>query len=86
MERVYKIGHYKRANEWIIYREYDWMVQYLGSWMVWVNNKSNASRFLHEQDAVSALSICKFSCLKTEEEYIEEKINEEKTKTSRGEL
>lgn len=87
MERVYKIGHYKRENEWIIYREYDWMVQYLGSWMIWVNNKSNASRFLHEQDAVSALSVIKFKWdLKTEEEYIEEKISEQKIKTSRGEL
>lgn len=87
MKREYKIGHYKRENEWIIYREYDWMVQYLGSWMIWVNDKKNARRFLHEQDAISSLSVIKFKWdLKTEEEYIEEKINEGKTKTSRGEL
>jgi hypothetical protein len=87
MKRKYKIGHYKRANEWIIYREFDWMVQYLCSWMIWSSNKNSAKKFLYEQDAVSTLSIIKFSkWLKTEEEYIEEKINEGKIKTSREEL
>ncbi len=87
MKRVYKIWHYKRDNEWIIYREFDGMVQYLAGWMIRSSNKNSAKRFLHEQDAVSALSIIKFSkWLKTEEEYIEEKINEKKEKTSRGEL
>lgn len=87
MKREYKIGHYKSVNEWIIYREYDWMVQYLGSWMIWVNNKSHAKRFLHEQDAVSTLSVCKFKWdLKTEEEYVQEKIDWAKIKTSRWEL
>lgn len=87
MKREYKIGHYKRENERIIYREFDWMVQYLGSWMIWVSNKGHARRFLHEQDAISTLSVIKFKWdLKTEEEYIEEKTNEGKIKTSRGEL
>lgn len=87
MKREYKIGHYKRANERIIYREFDWMVQYLCSWMIWSSNKNSAQRFLHEQDAISTLSVIKFKWdLKTEEEYIEEKNNEGKIKTSRGEL
>ncbi len=34
MKREYKIGHYKRDNEWIIYREFDGMVQYLAGWMI----------------------------------------------------
>jgi hypothetical protein len=87
MKREYKIGHYKRANERIIYKEYDWLVQYLAPWMIWTSNKSSAKRFLHEQDAVSNLSVIKFKWdLKTEEEYIDEKINEGKIKTSREEL
>jgi hypothetical protein len=87
MKREYKIGCYKRANERIIYREYDNMVQYLAPWMIWTSNKNSAKRFLHEQDAVSTLSVIKFKWdLKTEEEYIDEKINEEKIKTSREEL
>lgn len=84
MKREYKIGHYKRDNEWIIYRKYDWMVQYLASWMIWSSNKKLAKRFLHKQDCESALSIVKFSkWLKTEEEYIEEKIEERKEKSEK---
>lgn len=81
MKRGYKIGHYKRVNEWIIYREYDWMVQYLAPWMIWTSNKNSAKRFLHEQEAESSLSVIKFKWeLKTEEEYIEEKIENSKSK------
>lgn len=55
--------------------------------MVWSSNKKLARRFLHKQDCESALSIVKFSkWLKTEEEYIEGKINESKEIRSRGEL
>ena len=75
MERTYKIWHYKRANERIIYREFDWMVQYLCSWMIRSSNKNSAQRFLHEQEAVSTLVVIKSQWeLRTEEEYIEEKI------------
>ena len=87
MKRKYKIWHYKKDNERIIYREFDWMVQYLCPWMIWSSNKNSAKKFLYEQGAVSTLSVIKFKWdLKTEEEYIEEKINGEKTKTSREEL
>ncbi len=87
MKREYKIWYYKRDNERIIFREYEDMKQWLTREMVWSSNKKLARRFLHKQDCESALSIIKFSkWLKTEEEYIEEKINEKKEKTSRGEL
>ena len=81
MKREYKIGCYKREKERIIYREYDNMVQYLAPWMIWTSNKNSAKRFFHEQDAVSNLVVIKSKWeLKTEEEYIEEKIENLKNK------
>lgn len=87
MKREYKIGHFKIDNERVIFRECEDMVQWLTREMVWSSNKKLARRFLHKQDCESALSIVKFSkWLKTEEEYIEDKINESKEVRSRGEL
>lgn len=87
MKREYKIGHFKSDNERVIFRECEDMVQWLTREMVWSSNKKLARRFLHKQDCESALSIVKFSkWLKTEEEYIEDKINESKEIRSRGEL
>lgn len=87
MKREYKIGHFKKDNERAIFRECEDMKQWLTWEMVWSGNKKLARRFLHKQDCESALSIVKFSkWLKTEEEYIEEKINESKEIRSRGEL
>lgn len=87
MKREYKIGHFKRDNERVIFRECEDMKQWLTWEMVWSSNKKLARRFLHKQDCESALSIVKFSkWLKTEEEYIEGKINESKEVRSRGEL
>lgn len=61
--------------------------QWLTADRIRTKNPSLAWRYLHEQDCVSALSIIKFSkWLKTEEEYIHEKIEEEKIKQSWGEL
>lgn len=87
MKREYKIGHFKSDNERVIFRECEDMKQWLTREMVWSSNKKLARRFLHKQDCESALSIVKFSkWLKTEEEYIEDKINESKEVRSRGEL
>lgn len=83
MKREYKIGYFKRDKERVIFRKCEDMVQWLTWEMVWSSNKKLAKRFLHEQDCESALSIVKFSkWLKTEEEYIEEKIEEQKEKKS----
>jgi hypothetical protein len=43
-------------------------------------------KFISEQDAVSALSVCKFKWLKTEEEYIDEVKTEKKEKKTWSEL
>ena len=84
MKREYKIGHYRKENERAIFREFEDMKQRLTREMVWTSNKKLAKRFLHKQDCESALSIVKFSkWLKTEEEYIEEKIEEEKEKSEK---
>lgn len=84
MKREYKIAHFHRENERAIFRKYEDMVQWLSSQMVRTAKKQRAMRFLHEQDCVSALSVIKMSKweLKTEEEYIEEKIGETKEKKS----
>ena len=86
-KRAYKVAHRWEGNEWSIFRQDGDLVQWLAPELVWTREKKYAKRFLHKQDVESALSIIKMKkCLKTEEEYIEEKINEEKIKTSRGEL
>lgn len=86
-KRAYKVAHRWEDNEWSIFRQDGDLVQWLAPELVWTREKKYAKRFLHKQDVESALSIIKMKkCLKTEEEYIEEKINEEKIKTSRGEL
>lgn len=83
MKRDYKIAHFPKENERAIFRKFEWMEQWLTREMVWTSNKKLARRFLHKQDCESALSIVKFSkWLKTEEEYIEEKIEEQKEKRS----
>lgn len=83
MKRDYKIAHFPKENERAIFRKFEWMEQWLTREMVWTSNKKLARRFLHKQDCESALSIVKFSkWLKTEEEYIEEKIEEQKEKKS----
>lgn len=83
MKRDYKIAHFTKENERVIFREFEWMKQWLTWEMVWSSNKKLARRFLHEQDCESALSIVKFSkWLKTEEQYIEEKTEEQKEKKS----
>lgn len=87
MKRDYKIAHYSKENERAIFREYEDMKQWLTSEMVWSSNKKLARRFLHKQDCESALSIVKFSkWIKTEEEYIDEKIEWWKEKRSWSEL
>ena len=87
MKRDYKIAHYLKENERAIFRESWDTKQWLSSNKIWTKNERWAWRYLHEQDCVSALSIIKFSkWLKTEEEYIHEKIEEEKIKQSWGEL
>lgn len=52
MKREYKIAHYKRENEWSIFRKFEDMIQWLDSRTVRVNSKKLAKRFLHEQDAI----------------------------------
>ena len=85
--REYKIWHYPRENERIIYRTDGDTAQYFTSQKLWASDKKQAKRFLHQQEAVSALVIIKRSWdLKTEEEYIEEKLNESKEKTTRKEM
>jgi len=55
--------------------------------MVWSKDKRSAKRFLREQDATSVLIFIRTQWeLKTEEEYIEEKIEEQKEKRSWSEL
>lgn len=88
MEWEYKIAHWNADNEWSIFRT-DWedAVQWLSPEHIWTSKKKRAMKFINEQDAVSALTVIKFKWeLKTEEEYIDEKISEEKTKTTRWEL
>lgn len=83
MKREYKIAYFPKENERAIFREFEWMKQWLIWEMVWSSNKKLARKFLHEQDCKSALSIVKFSkWLKTEEQYIEEKTEEQKEKRS----
>ncbi len=83
MKRDYKIAHFKKENERAIFRTCDWMEQWLRPWMVWSKDKSMAKRFLHEQDATSVLIFIRTQWeLKTEEQYIEEKIEEQKEKKS----
>lgn len=87
MKRDYRIAHFSKENERAIFRE-EWDTkQWLTADRIRTKNPSLAGRYLHEQDCVSALSIIKFSkWLKTEEEYIQEKIEEGKIKQSWGEL
>lgn len=88
MKREYKIAHFPRENERAIFREFENMKQWLNTDMVRTSNKKLAMRFLHEQDVLSALSIVKTKKwgLKTEEQYIEEKIEEQKEKRSWSEF
>lgn len=87
MKRNYNIVHFGKENERAILRECEGTAEWLGSPLVRTKHKQHARRFLHQQDCESALSVIKFKWdLKTEEEYTEEKINEWKEKTSRGEL
>lgn len=88
MKREYKIAHSPRENERAIFREFENMKQWLNTDMVRTSNKKLAMRFLHEQDVLSALSIVKTKKwgLKTEEQYIEEKIEEQKEKRSWSEF
>lgn len=83
MKREYKIACYRKDNEWSIFREFDWMRQWLTTNTTWSNEKKLARRFLYKQDVESALSIVKTKWdLKTEEQYIEERIEEQKEKKS----
>ena len=87
MKREYKIAHFKRENEWSIFRKFEDMIQWLDSRNVRVNSKKLAKRFLHEQDAISALIFIKTQWeLKTEEQYTEEKKEEKKEKRSWSEF
>ena len=88
MKREYKIAHLHRENERIIFREFEGMKQWLDTDMRRTSNKKLAMRFLHEQEVISALSIVKTKKweLKTEEQYIEEKIEKAKEKRSWSEL
>ena len=87
MKREYKIAHFPKENERAIFRKFEWMEQWLRPWMVWSKDKRNAKRFLREQDATSVLIFIRTQWeLKTEEEYIEEKIEEQKEKRSWSEL
>jgi hypothetical protein len=89
MKREYFIAHWKQENERAIFRkdEDGDIVQWLSWELVWTKEKRYAKRFLHEQDAVSSLSIIKSKWdLKTEEEYIDEVITEKKKKMSWWEL
>lgn len=86
-KRAYKVAHRWKDNEWSIFREDGDIVQWLAPELVWTKEKRYAKRFLHKQDVESALSIIKMKkCIKTEEEYIEEKIEEWKEKRSWSEL
>lgn len=87
MKREYKIAHFKRDNEWSIFRKFEDMIQWLDSRTVRVNSKKLAKRFLHEQDVISALIFIRSKEweLKTEKEYNEEaekKPSKPKEKTS----
>lgn len=84
--RKYKIAQYSLKREWSIFRENGDTVQWLSPENIWTKNKKRAMKFISEQDAVSALSVCKFKWLKTEEEYIDEVITEKKEKKTWSEL
>jgi hypothetical protein len=85
--REYRIAHFPKENERSIFRQSGDRIQRLSSQKVWTKEKQRAKRYLHEQDCVSALITTKMQWeLKTEEEYIEEKLNEWKEKQTRGEL
>lgn len=84
--RKYKIAQYSLKREWSIFREDGDTVQWLSTENIWTKNKKRAMKFISEQDAVSALSVCKFKWLKTEEEYIDEVITEKKEKRTWSEL
>ena len=87
MRREYKIACYPRENERAIFRENEEKTEWLTAQQTWTREKSHAMRFLHKKDCESALSIIKFKkCLKTEEEYIEEKRIEKRVKQSWDEL
>ena len=91
MKREYKIAHYKRENEWSIFRKFEDMIQWLDSRTVRVNSKKLAKRFLHEQDAISALIFIRSKEweLKTEKEYreeVEKELSKKKEKTSWSEF
>lgn len=84
--RKYKIAQYSLRREWSIFREDGDTVQWLSPENIWTKNKKRAIKFISEQDAVSALSVCKFKWLKTEEEYIDEVKTEKKEKKTWSEL
>ena len=84
--RKYKIAQYSIRREWSIFREDGDTVQWLSPENVWTKNKGRAMKFISEQDAVSALSVCKFKWLKTEEEYIDEVKTGKKEKKTWSEL
>lgn len=84
MKREYFIAHWKTDNERSIFRkdEDGDIVQWLSPNMVWSKEKRYAKRFLHKQDVESVLTIVKMKkCeLKTEEQYIDEIIEKEKSR------
>ena len=83
MKREYFIAHWSKENERAIFRQdEEWDVTQWLSWeLVWTREKRYAKKFLHEQDAVSSLSIIKSKWdLRTEEQYIEEIIENSKNK------
>lgn len=53
MKREYKIAHYTRENERAIFREEEWVREWM--WYGERVNESNARRFWHESDCISAL-------------------------------
>lgn len=56
--RQYKVAHFKRENEWAIFREDEDTIQWYGG-NVWVNDKWDSRRYLHEEDCIWDLVLIK---------------------------